>query len=446
MNRHIPTTEKRLAELEEMEPPKPEIKPPEPAPEPPPAEPKPVTEPQTIEAKPKAPEKVKKPWEMTREEFLPKKRIPSIDLLVEEGNKKQMAINKRYHDIAVIIAKEKGVTDKEKLRLAQSVFPEETERRAIKDNEYQRLRKERNTYEKFAEEHYAINEKYNQKSLEHRKAVQQALSENKPVPPEVLAEYPELKAKPKDVFDKAEKPDTAKKPEPVGGVVAGEETKTEYDRERLRLGYHDLLEVDPSSPEFKKLNDLYSKQGEEVLARYRETYPDMPVVLTQERTDDYLTGVIIHKSVKKPGRWQVTTWDRRGFSGDTNKATEEKAVQEAFMDGYRTPNPELFDKVSTSKEFLEGVERNEIFQKEHRARMAQPPSEVAGSEKEPPKPEGAEPIDWRTEPEQLIREYEDLSLSNIEVQKKYGLKSVVELEHAYDDAYRIVVDKKSAED
>jgi len=80
---------------------------------------------------------------------------------------------------------------------------------------------------------------------------------------------------------------------------------------------------------------------------------------------------------------------------------------------------------------------------------AMPQSKGAGDTsptKQTPQPESAEPIDWRIEPEQLIKEYEDLSLSNIEVQKKYGLKSVVELEHAYDDAYRMVVDKKIAKE
>jgi hypothetical protein len=40
-----------------------------------------------------------------------------------------------------------------------------------------------------------------------------------------------------------------------------------------------------------------------------------PVVLTERGTNK--RGVIIHKSTKRPGKYQITYWDDRGFSGDT---------------------------------------------------------------------------------------------------------------------------------
>lgn len=67
-------------------------------------------------------------------------------------------------------------------------------------------------------------------------------------------------------------------------------------------------------------------------------------------------GAIVHPSTKKPGKWQVTRWDNRGFSGDTTLETKEKAIDLAISDGYRTPDTDgVFKKTSRSDEFLNGV-------------------------------------------------------------------------------------------
>jgi len=202
------------AEYEEVEPPKPEIKPPEPAPEPSPAEPKPVTEPQTIEAKPKAPEKVKEPWEMTREEF--ENRINSASnnqysksSTVDWGNLRGQG--KRVGRQVMGGMRDSSLQGKKTYIDILGELP-----KTDRDNAYESLGNEPMVLSKYAQaraagfdHNTAILRAYQvtDKSVDvHRHLIEKALSENKPVPPEVLAEYPKLKAKPKDVFDKAEKP------------------------------------------------------------------------------------------------------------------------------------------------------------------------------------------------------------------------------------------------
>jgi hypothetical protein len=86
-----------------------------------------------------------------------------------------------------------------------------------------------------------------------------------------------------------------------------------------------------------------------------------PVVLTQRGTNK--RGVIIHKSTKKKDHYQITYWDDKGFSGDTQAATLEKAIDEALTEGYETINPAAFNKAVSSRRFAGYTKANEIFQK-----------------------------------------------------------------------------------
>ena len=75
-------------------------------------------------------------------------------------------------------------------------------------------------------------------------------------------------------------------------------------------------------------------------------------------------GALIHKSTKEPGRWQITTWDKRGFFGDTSEATEAAAVKAAR---YKYIAKERFDKISRTDEFQEGIKASLETQKWNKA-------------------------------------------------------------------------------
>ena len=83
-------------------------------------------------------------------------------------------------------------------------------------------------------------------------------------------------------------------------------------------------------------------------------------------------GSIIHPSTKSPGKWQMTTWDERGFFGDTTHNSKEEAIQESFLLGYKKIDTDgVFKKVSTSKEFNEGIRKTEEAQKRWKDAQAQ---------------------------------------------------------------------------
>jgi hypothetical protein len=86
-----------------------------------------------------------------------------------------------------------------------------------------------------------------------------------------------------------------------------------------------------------------------------------PVVLTERGTNK--RGVIIHKSTKRPGKYQITYWDDTGFSGDTQADSLKKAIEEALQERYETINPNAFNKAVKSKRFAAYTKANELFHK-----------------------------------------------------------------------------------
>jgi hypothetical protein len=86
-----------------------------------------------------------------------------------------------------------------------------------------------------------------------------------------------------------------------------------------------------------------------------------PVVLTERGTNK--RGVIIHKSTKRPGKYQITYWDDRGFSGDTQADSLKKAIEEALQERYETINPNAFNKAVKSKRFAAYTKANDLFHK-----------------------------------------------------------------------------------
>jgi len=112
-------------------------------------------------------------------------------------------------------------------------------------------------------------------------------------------------------------------------------------------------------------------RGALALDYYRSVHPDAKgVELYRELPEGRgWQGVVISESAKEPGRWQATTFDERGFSGDSSHKTEIEAVGEALFDGYLQPMPGLLDDAVAAPEFLEGIRTVEEFHKKQQESM-----------------------------------------------------------------------------
>ena len=133
------------------------------------------------------------------------------------------------------------------------------------------------------------------------------------------------------------------------------EIKTSFREGLEKHGVQSLLEIEPESKAWDELVALQKKQGEEIIGKYREVYPTGAIVLSNKEGD---RGAIVHKSTKEPGRWQITTWDDRGFFGDTTEATEAKAVKSVYdLNRYRYPAKDAFEQISRTEQFLDGVQK-----------------------------------------------------------------------------------------
>lgn len=140
-----------------------------------------------------------------------------------------------------------------------------------------------------------------------------------------------------------------------------------YKAEMEKGAYKSMFDVDPKSPEYDRLAKLRDEIGKDVVGEYKKRMGDSKIIVLSDKPGE--KGVIIHPSTKKPGRFQLTRWDKRGFAGDSTFDTLEAAAKEAYQDDTaRVPNPELFKRITQSDEFLEGVANTEKVQREFRER------------------------------------------------------------------------------
>ncbi len=101
------------------------------------------------------------------------------------------------------------------------------------------------------------------------------------------------------------------------------------------------------------------------IEEYQQKYGDTePIVLTNQEAN---RGAIVARSAKKPGSYQLTYFDSRGFSGDAQFPSQLEAAREAVEVGYTTPNREAFEEMSTTEEFARGNEASRKVQAWNRA-------------------------------------------------------------------------------
>lgn len=204
-----------------------------------------------------APEVAKEPWQMTREEYYPKPEYGVI------ANKLSIAIKDKDFS-ALNFVKQQGdkqfIFNAAEHLLNNSNFLNRYTKLLI--NKVKAVRRE-------------ANKQGNIRTPEtHKEAIQQALSEGKPVPPEVLADYPDL-AQQKPAGVEKTKWDKKKAKEFRDGITQGRrlefpdttlnrKTKT-YQKQLDKLAYQeqDFLNSDPV---------LNLNQGDELISKTRQKY------------------------------------------------------------------------------------------------------------------------------------------------------------------------------
>jgi hypothetical protein len=202
----------------------------------------------------------------------------------------------------------------------------------------------------------------------HKAAVKQALEEGKPVPEKVLDDYPDLKP-----------------PEPPQkSLLIPKKEKTLFEQadeldaliEEEEPGRREMLELpapETAKEHFARL--MRESEGEENKAKaIAEAAGGKPIVL---RNTDGTRGVVIHKSVKEPGAFQVTYWDEKGFSGDFAESTLVKAIREALRSGYTIPGGVDLDKIARSRKFRKWSEFTEAYRKYWEGERAEGVIEIA---------------------------------------------------------------------
>jgi len=73
-------------------------------------------------------------------------------------------------------------------------------------------------------------------------------------------------------------------------------------------------------------------------------------------------GAVIFPSPSQQGKFQISYFDRGGFSGHTLQGSVESAIKDAMRDGYRLTDRDLVSEYGRTTEFAEGNIRANIIQ------------------------------------------------------------------------------------
>ena len=164
--------------------------------------------------------------------------------------------------------------------------------------------------------------------------VKQAYKQGKPVPAEVLKDYPDLK------------PEASKAETPANqtGWTTGDKALSDFDKQG-------------------KAAKAKKATPESIIESHKAEHGEKPVVLRNESDPDRMRGAIIAPSSKKPDMWQVTYFDKDGFSMDVTTDSQVKAVKEALQDGYSKAEPGLLDEDMKGDSFQKGNDKTTAKQK-----------------------------------------------------------------------------------
>lgn len=115
---------------------------------------------------------------------------------------------------------------------------------------------------------------------------------------------------------------------------------------RYKKKYRELGEPKKFSALHRTLIPLMNQEVDDIKNAYNELYPgdDIMVLLHIDNG----RGVIIHKSGKKSGYVQLTSFDEDGFIEDTQYESKDAAIQSAMVRGYLIPNKQRGEKMLNS--------------------------------------------------------------------------------------------------
>jgi hypothetical protein len=206
----------------------------------------------------------------------------------------------------------------------------------------------------------------------------------------------------------ASTPDTGKAKVAPDSTVEKRVTGTRHsvfmDKMEKKYGSAALLEM--TDMEHAAEKDLSKTIVSEIKEQYKKDHGDKPIVLTNDKET---LGVMITQSSKEPGKVQLTRWDNRGFSGDTTFDTEEQAILDAYKDRYRNPNPGLLEKLTTTKDFIEGNKFADRVEKENQKSWEKVQERRKEEEEPAVKSEKRVAVNWRKKGERFIYEGHDFA-------------------------------------
>lgn len=78
---------------------------------------------------------------------------------------------------------------------------------------------------------------------------------------------------------------------------------------------------------------------------------DSPIIMADK---DGSRGIVIFPSSSEPGKWQLSNFDQKGFSGHTIHDTRDEALNRAVKDGYKPVNHNVLKEFMAEPEWREG--------------------------------------------------------------------------------------------
>ena len=87
------------------------------------------------------------------------------------------------------------------------------------------------------------------------------------------------------------------------------------------------------------------------------------LVLCCTRRDGTVMGALVSPSTDYAGKWRITWFDKRGFSGDGTRDSRFACIHECLKEGYHDTNRNLLREYMALASFHEGNEQVEIAHK-----------------------------------------------------------------------------------
>ena len=103
-----------------------------------------------------------------------------------------------------------------------------------------------------------------------------------------------------------------------------------------------------------ELSPQYSNSKSDLIKKYYSAqYPGSKAMVLMSRDPSSMMGVVIAKSARKKGQWQVSRFDEWGFSGHSNYASFDAAVYDSAQQYLRPVAPSFLDRISKKWKTLE---------------------------------------------------------------------------------------------